>query len=215
MAAMDEDQPLPGHKQPFSELLAALKEPQGAGAAGISALVASVAAALTGKVAQMTAGREGFEAMAEEMQRVANRSAQLAEKLGPAIDQDPQAQLRLNQAFLLPQATPDEAQIRLACLDLALKNAVQVPISIAGAALEVLTLAETVSRYGHPGAAAEAGLAMATAIAAVKGALASAMAALKGVTDEEWAEGVREQMAKILEQVMTLETELAEMPLTV
>lgn len=215
MAAMDEDQPLPGHKQPFSELLAGLKEPQAAGAAGVSALVASVAAALTVKVAQMTAGREGFEAMAEEMQRVANRSAQLSEKLGPAMDQDPQAQLRLNQAFLLPQTTPDEAQIRLACLDLALKNAVQVPISIAGAALEVLTLAETISRYGHPAAAAESGLAMATAIAAVKGALAAAMAALKGVTDEEWSDGVREQMAKILEQVMTLEAELAQMPLTV
>ncbi len=192
-----------------------LRHPEAAGAAGASALIAAVAAGLAAKVAGLTAGREGFEAVTEEMLRVSNRAAQLGAQLAQAIDQDPQAQLRLTQAFHLPQTTPDETEIRRSCMDLALKNTVTVPLNVAQLALEVLGLGETVSRYGNPGAAAEAGLAMATAIAAVKGTLAAATGALRAVTDDEWTEQTREQMARMLEKVMELEGELAELPLTV
>ncbi|MBM3275836.1 MAG: cyclodeaminase/cyclohydrolase family protein [Candidatus Sericytochromatia bacterium] len=212
---MDEGLPLPAHKQAVSDLVGELKHPEAAGAAGVSALVAALAAGLTAKVATLTAGREGFEAVTEEMQRVANRAALLSSQLTQAIDSDPQAQLRLTQAFHLPQGTPDEGEIRRSCLDLALKNVVQVPVNIAQLALEVLGLAETVSRYGNPIAAAEAGLAMATAISSVKGALAAATGGLRSVTDDEWTETTREAMARMLEKVMELEGELAELPLTV
>jgi formiminotetrahydrofolate cyclodeaminase len=212
---VDEGLPLPAHRQAVSDLVQELKHPEAAGAAGVSALVAALAAGLTAKVATLTAGREGFEAVTEEMQRVANRAALLSSQLTQAIDSDPQAQLRLTQAFHLPQATPDEGEIRRSCLDLALKNVVQVPVNIAQLALEVLGLAETVSRYGNPIAAAEAGLAMATAISSIKGALAAATGGLRAVTDDEWTETTREAMAKMLEKVMELEGELAELPLTV
>lgn len=215
MRAMDEELPVPAHKQAFSDLVQDLRHPNAAGAAGASALVAAIAAGLVARVASLTVGREGFEAVSEEMQRVANRASQLAVQLAQSVDQEPQAQLRLTQAYHLPQTTPDESEIRKSCLDLAIKNAVQVPLTIAQSALEVLGLAETVSRYGNPAAAAEAGLAMATAIAAVKGALAAATGGLKAVSDDEWAEQIREQMAGMLEKVMALEGELAEMPLTV
>lgn len=212
---MDEELPLPAHKQAFCDLVQDLKHPDSAGAAGASALVAAISAGLTAKVAALTVGREGFEAVAEEMQRVSNRAAQLAGQLSQGIDQEPQAQLRLTQAYHLPQTTPDESEIRRSCLDLAVKNAVMVPVNIAQLSLEVLGLAETVSRYGIPAAAAEAGLAMATAISAVKGALAAATGGLKAVTDDDWAEQTREQMARMLEKVMELEGELAQLPLTV
>lgn len=212
---MDEELPGPAHRQAFSDLVQDLKHPDAAGAAGASALVAAIAAGLAAKVAALTMGREGFEAVSEEMQRVANRATQLAGQLSQGVDQEPQAQLRLTQAYHLPQTTPDESEIRRSCLDLAVKNAVQIPVNIAQMALEVLTLAETVSRYGNPAAAAEAGLSMATAIAAVKGALAAATGGLKAVSDDDWAEQTRDQMARMLEKVMELEGELAELPLSV
>lgn len=215
MHLMDDDGPLPAHKQALADLLADVVKTETAGAAGVSALVAALSSALVGKVARLTAGREGFEAMTEEMQRVVSRASQLAERLSGIIDQDPQSRLRLTQAFHLPQASPDEAAIRQSCLDLALKSVVQVPMAVAEAATEVLRLAENVSRYGNPAAAPEAGLALALAIASVKGAVAAALPGLKSVDDEVFVDNARNQMAETLEIVAELERELAELPLTV
>ncbi len=212
---MDEEGPLPAHRQALTDLLADVVRTETAGAAGVSALVAALGSALAGKVAQLTTGREGFEAMTEEMQRVANRGSQLAEKLAAVIDQDPQIRLRLTQAFYLPQGTPDEASIRQSCLDLALKGVVQLPMAVAESAIEVMRLAETTSRYGNPAAAPEAGLALALAIASVKGAVAAALTGLKNVEDEVFGDNTRAQMAEMLDKVSELERELSEMPLTV
>ncbi|MBU6428595.1 MAG: cyclodeaminase/cyclohydrolase family protein [Cyanobacteria bacterium REEB65] len=213
--AMEEERPLPAHKQVLMDLLTEIMETEAAGAAGVSALVAAVSSALVGKVAQHTAAREGFEAMNEEMQRVANRAGQLAERLAEVIDQDPQTRLRLTQAFHLPQATPDEAAIRQSCLDLALKSVVQVPLAVAESASEVLSLAENVSRYGSPAAGAEAALGLTLAIAGIKGALAAATGSLKSVDDEGFVEATRAQMAEILEKVEDLERDLSDLPLGV
>jgi glutamate formiminotransferase/formiminotetrahydrofolate cyclodeaminase len=128
---------------------------------------AAFAASLVAMAARKTLGREGFEPMTEEMNRIITRAESLSDGLQEAIDQDAIAANRLSHAYALPQSSPEEQAVRRDCIALALSNQAKNPLSLAQSAKEVLDLAESVLRYGHPQSTSAAFLAARTAAAAI------------------------------------------------
>ncbi len=127
---------------------------------------AAFAASLVAMAARKTLGREGFEPMTEEMNRIITRAEALSDGLQEAIDQDAISANRLSHAYALPQSSSEEQGVRRDCIALALSNQAKNPLSLAQSAREVLALAESVLRYGHPQSTSAAFLAARTAAAA-------------------------------------------------
>lgn len=199
---------LPSYRYPVENLIKELSEPPAPGACGAASWLCAIAAALVAKCARLTLGREGFDPVTEEMQRVIARATTLGEQCEELIDQDPTAMNRLTAAAALPQATSEEQEIRWACVLSALKNAAQVPLLVAQNGVEVLGLAETVSRYGAPGAAPEACLAVRTAAAAIDGALLAALAKVPNIDDAAFKAEVCDRARALRAQATAIEAEL-------
>lgn len=200
---------LPAFRYTFDELLKAISQPAAPGAMGVSAMLGATGAALVTKVARLTLGQEGFEAVTEEMQRIASRASTLGEQLQGAIDQDAQHAIRLAQASMLPQATAEEQEIRRECIGIAVKNAIAVAMNMAQTGLEVARLAETVARYGDPSTAPEARLALFTLSAAVRGSLLTASNKFGSLSDTGWVEEQRLKAADFEREIAQLEREFA------
>ncbi len=157
---------LPSYRYPLEELFQEFASPQAPGAVGGAAMQAAFAASLVAKAARKTLAREGFEPMAEEMNRIITRAESLSDGLQEAIDQDAIGANRLSHAHALPQASAEEQAVRRDCIALALSNQAKNPLSLAQSAMEVLGLAEAVLRYGDPQNTSAAFLAVRTAAAA-------------------------------------------------
>lgn len=201
---------LPSYRYPVEDLIKELAEPHAPGACGATAWLLAIAAALVTKAARFTLGREGFEPVLEEMQRVISRATLLGEQCEELIDQDPTAMNRLAAAAALPQGAADEIEIRWTCVQSALKNTAQLPLLVAAHGLEILALAETVVRYGAPGGFAEGTLAVHTTGAAIEGALHAALAVMPSIDDEAFASECREKVLGIRAQARGTVGELGE-----
>ena len=199
---------LPSYRYPVEELLKEFSEPTPPGAGGAASLLGAIAASLVSKSARLTLGREGFDAVSEEMQRIVSRAATLGSQCEELIDQDPTAMNRLSASAALPQGTPEEQEIRRTCIQTALKNAVQIPLVVAQHSLEVLSLAEAVVRYGAPRGAAEAMLAVRTAASALDGSLLAAMSMLPTIEDEAFKQEQVEKARSLRDQGNAIEQEL-------
>lgn len=199
---------LPSYRYPVEDLLKEISEPPPPGACAAASWQCAIAAALATKAARLTLGREGFEPVAEEMQRIISRATTLGDQCEELIDQDPTAMNRLSAAAGLPQTSIDEQEIRRACVQTALKNAAQVPLLVAQTGLEVLRLAESVARYGAPGGATEAVLAVSTAASAIEGALLAALAKTPNIDDGPFVADLREKAEALRDEARGTEREI-------
>lgn len=206
---MDRLENLPSYRYPVEELIKEISEPPPPGACAAASWLLAIAAALVTKAARLTLGREGFEPVSEEMLRVVSRASTLGGQCEELIDQDPTAMNRLAAAAALPQTSVEEAEIRRACVQSALKNASQVPMLVAQHGMELLGLAETVTRYGAPGGANEAMLAVRTAASAVEGALLAALSKLANLDDEAFVAETRDKARALRQQAAAIEADLS------
>lgn len=164
------------------------------------------AASLVAKAARKTVGTEGFEPMTEEMQRIVNRAESLSDGLQEAIDQDAIAANRLSHALALPQSSAEEIAVRRDCIALALKNQAKTPLSLAQSTMEVLGLAESVLRYGHPQSTSAAFLAARSAASATMACALRALAKSREVP--ELAEEIEGKATSLWQEARSLDQEL-------
>lgn len=199
-------------QNPVKELLADVaKGSLAPGGMGMAALAGSTAAALVGLVGQLTAGKQGYEPMTEEMERAIERAKLLEEQLLTCMDQEVEAFNKLVESMSLPRGSGDERDeqtiIRRDLIRISARGYAQVPLQIGQIGLEVLSLAESVIRYGNREVVADGGTGFLLAIAAVKAAALHVLINLKGQEDD-WAVEAREKVTRWLEALPAVETEM-------
>lgn len=200
---------LPSYRLPLEDLLKQFADATLApGGVAVCAVQGAMGAALVSQVGRLTANREDCEPVKEEMMRVANRAEYLTGLLQGAIDQEIQAHNRLTQAHTLSQATSEEQKIRTDCIQVALKNGVQVPLSVAQSSLEALQLCETVLRYGYSGLKPDAASAAMAITAAIHGSALMIRQSLSLIGDVEWCKSILEKLAKTLQQADDIERDI-------
>jgi len=180
----------------------ASKEPV-PGGGSISALCASVAAALAEMVAALTVGRKGYEAQGPEMEKIAQEAAGYREKLAGEIDRDSEAYAEVMAAFRLPKETEEEKAERSKAVQQALKKAALVPLGVAEDAFQVMEMAGKVIEKGNRNAVTDGAVAVMTARTAVLGALYNVKINLGSIKDEDF-------VAQIAKRVESLEGSVVE-----
>ncbi len=140
------------------------------GGGSAAALNGALAAALVEMTARLTLGRKGFEAVRPEMERIAAAASGLRRRLAADIDRDADAYRGVMAAFRLPKGTAEEQAARERAIQDALRQAAEVPLRVAAAALELLELGAAVIARGTPIAASDGASGVFAARAAARAA---------------------------------------------
>jgi glutamate formiminotransferase/formiminotetrahydrofolate cyclodeaminase len=163
----------------------------------VAALAGSLGAALASMVANLTAGKGGYEAVEEEMIAVAEKAQDLKDKLLAAVDDDTKAFNAYMDALRLPKSTPDEKAARKAAMQAGLKKAVAVPLQTARHSLDALELCKAVAQKGNRNSASDGGVGAHMAHAGLEGAVLNVLINLKDIEDADYVTEMRAACADL------------------
>jgi glutamate formiminotransferase/formiminotetrahydrofolate cyclodeaminase len=177
----------------------ASREPSPGGGAA-AAHAASLGAALGEMIAHLTAGREKYAEVEEEVLEVLALLTPLRERLGRAVREDAASFERVMEARRAPQETEDERVERAGKVESALKGAATIPLEVAGLAVQVLELLETLAEIGNPNALSDAATGAQLSLAAVASARYNVLVNTADIEDEEFASRHRARADDLLER---------------
>lgn len=178
------------------------------GGGSVAALNAALAAGLTAMVANLTIGKKGYEAVAEEMNDIANKTTELREKLTAAIDRDAEAYSEVMAAFKLPRATNQEKELRKLAIQKAFKHAALVPMEVANQAVKVLDLAGRAVAGGNKNAVTDGLVAAMNARTAALAALYNVKINLGSIDDDEFVKKLTREINDLEQQAREKEKEI-------
>ena len=180
--------------EPFIEQLAAPTATPGGGSA--SAAVGAMAAGLATMVATMSRGKKAYLQHISQFNEALARLAPLREDLKSAIDADANSYDAVMTAYKNARSADDE-KVAEAMIEAALKQATEVPLSVAENAFEVGRIAESLEAISNPNMKSDLTTAAALAKAAVAGAVANVDINLASIKDPSFAQQVRQRTSRL------------------
>jgi glutamate formiminotransferase/formiminotetrahydrofolate cyclodeaminase len=182
--------------EPFIEQLAAPTATPGGGSA--AAASAAMAAGLATMVASMSRGKKAYQQHEAELTEAIARLATLRDELKSAIDSDAESYAVVMKAYKQEKEMPDGDRIGI--INAALKQATNVPLSVAENASEVITIAEKLRPITNPNMKSDLTTAIALAHAAIEGALANVEINLESLKDEAFAAEIKKRSLAVRQE---------------
>jgi formiminotetrahydrofolate cyclodeaminase len=173
-----------------------------------AALSAALAASLTEMVANLTIGRKEFQAVEDEMKKIAQAAANLRKKLQNDIDNDAQAYREVLAAFKLPKNTDDERKQRSSAIQQAFKTAAMVPLEVARDALKIMDLTSRAIANGNQNAVSDGAVGVLASRTAALAALYNVKINLSAVKDPNFVEELTREGENLENQVIQKEKEI-------
>jgi formiminotetrahydrofolate cyclodeaminase len=173
-----------------------------------AALNAALAAGLAEMVANLTIGRKEFQAVEEEMIKIARAAGDLRKKLQKDIDKDAQAYQEVLAAFKLPKTTDGDKKQRSEAIQQAFKNAATVPLGVARDALKIMDLASRAIKKGNPNAVTDGAVAVLAARTAALAAAYNVKINLGGIKDSGFFEKLSREVEDLENQAIRKEKEI-------
>jgi glutamate formiminotransferase/formiminotetrahydrofolate cyclodeaminase len=171
------------------------------GGGSVAALCASLSAALSAMVANLTFDKKGFEKSRAAMDAIAARGQELKKNLLAVVDLDMQAFNKILDARRLPKGSEDEKRARELAVERANKEATEVPLGVLALVPELMGLARQVAEGGNPNSLSDSGVAALTALAAAEGAYYNVLINLQAF-DDNGAAGKYKGETRIKAQVL-------------
>jgi len=151
------------------------------GGGSVSALAASMGAALASMVAVLSHTKKGFESKQADLDRISVRAQQLKGELLAAVDADTAAFDRLLEAMRMPQDNPERAN----ALADATVGAAEIPLGVLERCPEVIALCREIGRIGLQASLSDAGVGAQMGRAAAAGAYQNVCINLAGLEDRK------------------------------
>lgn len=167
------------------------------GGGSASALASAVGAALLMMVAGLPKTRTGSEDDRAALASAAGVLADLRKRLTTAIDADTAAYDQVVAAYKRPKATAGDQAARTAAIQIALRAATDVPLTVVRLSAAAIDQALTVATYGHRAAASDVGVAVALLRAGVRGAQLNVETNIGSLADPSYADAVTEETVRL------------------
>jgi glutamate formiminotransferase/formiminotetrahydrofolate cyclodeaminase len=178
----------------FVEQLAAPTATPGGGSA--SAAAGAMAAGLAAMVASMSRGKKAYLQYESQLSAAIAALTPLREELKAAIDADAESYNSVMKAYKTAKSAADEKSGE-AMIEVALKEATAIPLSVAEKAHRITQLAKSLEPITNPNMKSDLTTAAALATAAITGALANVEINLASIKDQAFANQVRQRTLKI------------------
>ena len=140
------------------------------GGGSISAYMGALGAALACMVANLSAGKRGWESRWKEFSDWAEEAQQLMKELLALVDEDTAAFNRLMGAMRMPKTSPEQIEERDAAIEAATLYAGEVPLRTMKTAVKAFPLLRRMAEEGNPNSVSDAGVGALAAWSAVLGA---------------------------------------------
>lgn len=157
------------------------------GGGSISAYVGSLGVALGTMVANLSAGKRGWEDQIEFFSQQAERGQAIKDKLLKAVDEDTAAFNKIMAAFSLPKTNEAEKLVRTNAIEDATKYACEVPYSVMETCYASLEMLGVMVEKGNQNSITDAGVGVLCVKTAVRGAYFNVMVNAKGLKDTAYA----------------------------
>lgn len=188
----------PADLSQFIDALAAGEPTPGGGSA--AALAGALGAALTAMVSRLTAGRQRFAAVEEQMQATLAEAETLRQRLIQLVADDAAAYEQVRTAYRLPKESAGQQADRRAAIQAALEAASRTPLETARACVAVLQLAAQVAQLGNPNAVTDAAVGALLAHAGLTGALLNVRANLGSIDDARFVTDCQSDAAHLRQE---------------
>ena len=170
----------------FLDALAS-KEPAPGGGSG-AALGGALAAALVSMVCNLTIGKKGYEDVQEPMADLLGKSEAIRNELPQLLEADTQVYGKVMAAYRQPRKTPEQKRARSIAMQGALKEATEVPLSIAERCAQVVELSLPAAEMGNQWAVSDAGVGVLLADASMRAALLNVYINLSSIKDKDYVQ---------------------------
>jgi glutamate formiminotransferase/formiminotetrahydrofolate cyclodeaminase len=174
------------------------------GGGSVAAYCGTLGISLATMVANLSSHKRGWDHRWEEFSAYAEKGQTLKNQLLAAVDEDTAAFNKIMDAFGMSKDSEKEVAARKKAISDATRNAAEVPLKVAGIALESLEIIKAMVEKGNPNSITDAGVGALCARTAVKGAVMNVRVNLQGFEDADFVK-------KSLQKAKELETKADEM----
>jgi formiminotetrahydrofolate cyclodeaminase len=161
------------------------------GGGSASALAGALGASLLLMVAGMQKTRSGTPEETADLAEAAARLRPIRDRLTVLVDEDSDAYSVVVEAFKLPKGSDEEKSARKEAIQLAARQATDVPLETMRACRDALRHAAIVARNGNRNATSDIGVAVELLLAGVRGAARNVEINLSGLTDQQYVQRVQ------------------------
>ncbi len=180
------------------------------GGGSIAAYAGALGASLGAMVANLSAGKRGWEEQTAYFSEVAVQCQNIKDGLLRLVDADTRAFDGIMQAFALPKATDEEKKARSAAIQAATKVAIETPLQSMRLANESFEPLAAMIDKGNPNSITDAGVGVLCARTAVYAAWLNVKVNLGGLKDEAYKNAALAEADALLAQAIEEEKSLIE-----
>jgi glutamate formiminotransferase/formiminotetrahydrofolate cyclodeaminase len=156
------------------------------GGGSVAALMGALGASLGGMVANLSAGKRGWDDKLEYFSDWAVKAQQLKDELLAQVDEDTSAFNKVMDAFVLPKESAEEKAARSAAIEQATKYAAEVPLKVMETASKSYELLVAMVERGSPASVSDVGVGALAIRACIEGAALNVRINLEQLKDEKF-----------------------------
>lgn len=175
------------------------------GGGSVSAYVGALGAALGTMVANLSAGKKGWEKQIGYFSDFADKGQSIKDKLLYLVDEDTRAFNAIITAVRMPKATDEEKQMRKNAMHEATRYAIQIPLEVMKTAFDAFDLVDAMVKKGNVNSISDAGVGGLCLKTAIYGAYLNVKINCAGFDDENYVRTVNEEAENILEEAIKKE----------
>jgi glutamate formiminotransferase/formiminotetrahydrofolate cyclodeaminase len=167
------------------------------GGGSVAALMGALGASLGGMVANLSAGKRGWDDKLEYFSNWAVKAQQLKDELLSLVDEDTAAFNKVMDAFALPKESADEKAARAAMIEQATKYAAEVPLKVMETALKSYELLVEMAENGNPASVSDVGVGALATRACIEGAALNVRINIAQLKDEKFKTALWKKIEQI------------------
>src|SRR5437763_1153836 len=167
------------------------------GGGSVAALMGALGASLGGMVANLSAGKRGWDDKLEYFSNWAVTAQQLKDDLLALVDEDTTAFTEVMDSFALPKESAEEKAARTAAIEQANKYAAEIPLKVMETAAKSYELLTEMAEKGNPASVSDVGVGALAIRACIEGAALHVRINLAQLRDEKFNTGLAQRMRNI------------------
>src|SRR6266513_2228962 len=167
------------------------------GGGSVAALMGALGASLGGMVANLSAGKRGWDDKLEYFSQWAVKAQQLKDELLRLVDEDTVAFSKVMAAFALPKQSVEEKAARTAAVESATKYAAEIPLKVMETAAKSFELLAEMAEKGNPNSISDVGVGIYATRACVDGAALNVRINLAALKDEKFKSDLQKKVRRL------------------
>jgi glutamate formiminotransferase / formiminotetrahydrofolate cyclodeaminase len=167
------------------------------GGGSVAALMGALGASLGGMVANLSAGKRGWDDKLQYFSDWAVKAQKVKDELLFLVDEDTNAFNKVMDAFGLPKGSDEEKKARSTAIESATKYAAEIPLKVMETAAKSYDLLAEMAEKGNPASISDVGVGAGATRACIDGAALNVRINLGQLKDEKFKSELSKKVEKL------------------